>query len=147
LYGPLAFLAESSARYWANHQAVNKAYEEYFAKFPPAPDRAQHEMEAAIGVANRYGGLIVENNKEGLKILRSGWGWLDADDIDQAGHFMSDVARRLVEMEGGDPLPVAFYFKNTLESGLGFPAVIRNEFTEGIKRKLVEKQRELTGAE
>jgi exonuclease VII large subunit len=147
LYGPLAFLLESSARCAETNTGIMKAYDEYFKTFPNLKsDNGKDEMEQTIEIANRYIALIVENNKEAIKILRTGWGWLDKDDIGDAGRYLADIARHIVEFEEeGRRLPITFYSRNEIQNAVELPAFLRPDFVERVRSKLSEKQAELSG--
>ena len=146
LYGPLAFFVESSARHLTTSAAILKAYDEYFANRQTSDMAAQvQEMDKVIETANAYVALVVENNKETVKVLRAGWGWLDSDDAAEAGEYLTHVARHAVEFEEKKKLPPLFYIKGSLKNSLGAPSFLPPTFIDRVRRKLNEKQRELTG--
>jgi len=142
LYGPLAFLVESSDRHIKRNRAIFVAYDEYFVRSMPG-EKVEKEITDAIGRANRYGELVVENNREGAKLLRSAWGWLDVDDIEHMSQYVADVSQQLVEFGEKKPLPPGFYMKGIVNSHLEPPSYLRPEFVERVRRKLLEKQRAL----
>jgi len=55
LYGPSRSSSESSWRCAVAHADVNKAYNDYFAKYPPHPDKGDGEMKKVLDVANDFG--------------------------------------------------------------------------------------------
>ena len=139
LYGPLAFIVESNARLATTNAEIMKAYGEYFQnRYGP---EYTDDMTNAIGTANRYGELIVANNAEALKLLRTQWGWLDVDDIEIASQFISDVSRHNVEFTEGKKLPVEFYTTGRV----GTPIIHRGDFAQRVVQKLKDKQSELSG--
>jgi hypothetical protein len=151
LYGPLAFLVESSARHIATNQGILDVYTQIYEKRTFSDDeevrrKLDEEQERVLNTGNRYMELVVENNKEAIKILRAGWGWLDPDDIASAGQYLSDVARHTVEFqEEGRKLPFQFYALSMRGSSLGIVSFIRPEFIDRVRKKLLTKQGELQG--
>jgi hypothetical protein len=141
LYGPLAFLVESNVRRSETANSIMGAYEEYFVG--RHGDQAGKEMHEVIDTSNRYIDLIVANNKQAADILRANWGWLDADDIDDTAQYLTDIDRHGVEIEEAKKLPPEFY--GMLENSVGKPHFLRGKFVDRVRRKLLEKQRELTG--
>ena len=142
LYGPLAFLVESSDRHIKRNRAIFVAYDQYFVGSRPG-EKVEKEITDAIGRANRYAELVVENNREGAKLLRSAWGWLDGDDVEYMSQFVADASQQLVEFGEKKPLPPGFYMKGIVNSYLEPPSYLRPEFVERVRRKLLEKQRAL----
>jgi exonuclease VII large subunit len=147
LYGPLAFLLESSARCFETNAHIMKAYDEYFKKFPNLKlENGEDEIGRAIETANRYVALVVKNNKEAINILRTGWGWLDKDDIGDAGQYLADIDRHVVEFEEeGRRLPSLFYSRSAIQNAVEPPSFLRQAFVERVRSKLREKQAELSG--
>jgi hypothetical protein len=143
LYGPLGFLVESSARCFETNHAIMKAYSEHFTP-ARASEAFREDMLKTIDTANRYVGLVVQNNKKSIELLGAGWGWLDADDIPDAGQYLADVARHNVEFEEkGRTLPLGLY--GQLADSIGPPVFIRLAFVDRIRQKLIQKQSELAG--
>jgi hypothetical protein len=140
LYGPLAFLVESSECLITTSNSILKAYTEN-----PSGRSDSEKRDGAIDTANRYVELVVENNKEAMKVLRTGWGWLDHDDILDAAQYLTDVHRHTVEFAEGHKLPFDFYIEELCPSGPGTPSFIRPRFIERIRTGLRRKQAELTG--
>jgi hypothetical protein len=153
LYGPLAFFVESSAHHISTNRAVQLAYDEYFGQkrhgmLGSDPETTRAIVEEGLRVqdtANRYLALVVENNEEAIKILRAGWGWLDQDDVESAGQYMTDIARQSVEFKENKRLPPLFYWEGAMQFPVGPVSFIRPEFIDRVRRKLQKKQRELAG--
>lgn len=149
LYGPLAFLTEMSARCLGVGNAIAHLSQEYFDKFGlrKTANLEEDEADQIITTENRYADVVAENNREAIKLLRTGWGWLDDDDIEITGKYLEDVTRRSVEFEElkKKRLPVSFYISGELKNTLESPFLIRPDFVERVGRKLREKQAELSG--
>jgi hypothetical protein len=144
LYGPLAFLVESNARCIAVNNAIMRTYDSVFAGRGDS-DTARKEARETIERANEYMSLVVDNNQEAMKVLRSGWAWLDSDDIEDAGQYLTDVHRHSVEFKTeGKMLPIEFYVDG-VPGAPGKPSFIRPAFIDRVRAKLIEKQRELAG--
>jgi hypothetical protein len=145
LYGPLAFLVESSARCIAVNSAILKTYDKVFARRSDS-DVARKEAEDTIDRANEYMALVVDNNQEAIKILRSGWAYLDQDDIEEAGQYLADVHRHGIEYKtAGRMLPVEFYVEGHIQDAPGKVSFIRPSFIARVRAKHVQKQQELSG--
>jgi len=140
LYGPLAFFVESSDRLMATNQAILEAADKFYeGRFSADQAKLAKEQNGVIDTGNRYMALVVENNKDAIKILRAGWGWLDSDDISSAGQYLTDVARHAVEFEEeGRKLPIQFYalsiMKSPLESCLSFGPSSSSEYVKSSLR-------------
>jgi hypothetical protein len=149
LYGPLAFFVEASARCIETEHSIGAGYREYFAGRTAITEESrtklQLEAHGVIGTSSRYMDLVVENNQEAVKVLRTGWGWLDADDVADAGQYLTDVARYKIEVEENHRLPDPFYLEGAMKSAIGPPSFIRPAFIARVRRKLLEKQLELAG--
>jgi hypothetical protein len=145
LYGPLGFLVESSAQCIETERSIMAARGKLYTRLAPN-ERFQQEARQTFDRAKEYLDLVVENNQEAIKVLRTGWGWMDADDIPDAGQYMTDVHRYNVEFrEPGKMLAVEIYSPEILPGAPGFPSHIRSAFIERVRRKLREKQAELAG--
>ena len=145
LYGPLAFLVESSARCIAVNNAIMKTYDKVFARRSDS-DVARKEADDTIDRANEYMALVVDNNQEAVKILRSGWVYLDDDDIADAGQYLTDVHRHSVEFRtAGKKLPIEYYIDDHIPGAPGTVSFIRPAFIARVRAKLVQKQQELAG--
>jgi hypothetical protein len=142
LYGPLAFLVESSARHIERNKAIFEAYDDYFVH-PRPVEVLEKEIDDTIGRANRYAELVTENNREGIKLLQSAWGWLDIDDIEYMSQYVADVSWQIVEFGEKKPLPPGFYMPGMVDRHLEPPSYLRPEFVERVRKKLREKQRAL----
>ncbi|NOJ92005.1 hypothetical protein HMI51_03465 [Corallococcus coralloides] len=108
----------------------------------------ESEIEAWSATANRYFELGSENNDEAVKLLRSGWSWLDEDDQAAVLQFVHDIDRSNIEFResNGRRLSVDFYSKSLLASdALEAPTVVRPDFISLMRDKLHAKQRELSG--
>src|SRR4051794_24961146 len=72
LYGPLAFFIESSARHIDMSRKIDAGYREYFESRRQldgaAANEAVQEADKVLDTANRYVQLVVENNKETVKV-------------------------------------------------------------------------------
>jgi hypothetical protein len=145
LYGPLGFLVESSARCIDTNNAIMGAYDKIFSRLGHS-QATRREAGETIERANEFVALVVENNQDAIKVLRSGWGWLDADDVADAGQYLTDVHRHNVEFRTeGKMLPIEFYAADDIPGIPGKPSFIRPVFIERVRRKLREKQEELAG--
>jgi hypothetical protein len=145
LYGPLAFLVESSARCIDTNNVIMSTYDKVYSMRGHS-EAIRKEARETIARANEYMGLVVENNQEAVKLLRTGWGWLDADDVTDAGQYLTDVHRHNLEFRNeGKMLPIDFYVSDYVEGAPGKPSFIRPAFIARVRAKLLQKQRELAG--
>ena len=138
LYGPLAFLMESSAQLIE----TAKSMLEWQAKQRNEAETAENPRIVQYGTVRRYFADIAQNNKEGTDILRKEWGWLDEDDIATAGQHLADVARFTVEFEERNGMPKGFYAE---AKGTRPLSLYNVTFIDRVRGKLKEKQRELAG--
>jgi hypothetical protein len=67
LYGPLAFLLESTEIIFEWHNELHRGYDEYFKDRHGTSD----EMNSTIAAANRYGAIAKENNKSAVELLKN----------------------------------------------------------------------------
>lgn len=139
LYGPLAFFMEMNEQLTLVHQHINATYDKYFER--GAYDR--DEPRAVIRVANVYGRLMVQNNRETAAAMKANWAYIDQDDIEQCAEFLKEVARHEVEFNDDEAQrrPPGFYRQ---ESGpLRAPFIHWSPLANRLRSKLKAKQEEL----
>jgi hypothetical protein len=129
------------------HVNIQKAANEHFSPAEHRPawdehsrDQQSREIDQTIETQNRYVELVHENNKEVVQVLREGWGWLDADDVEEFGQLLTDVGRRSVEFDGGRKLPVMMYIDVGRRDALDSPIFFRQGVVAMVRAKLREKQ-------
>lgn len=140
LYGPLAFLLESNDRQLG---AATKILEVFMDEEVSENRTREERLEDQTTETRRgYHSHVIKNNEAAAELLRTGWGWLDADDVDLALEYITDIARLRTEFENFKyKLERSLYRKGKLED-LRFS---RPEFIERIRERLVRKQKELSG--
>jgi len=138
LYGPLSFLIEANARCFEHGENLRKLSLEV----NPNCDPKGPNVSGALECWERYRTQIAKNNSDALSLLGRSWGWLDQEDVSDVGAFLLDIYR--AGIEDGVTIPIEFYMTNRTIPLM--PAMlIRNEFIDRIRRRVTEKQAELSG--
>jgi hypothetical protein len=138
LYGPLAFLMESSEGLMRTSGAI----ESWHSNRSGETRAAAKGREDPAAPLVKYFDLIVQNNEEATSILRAKWGWLDPDDVAAASQQLLDSARFSVEVKQATRMPREFYTDADVRRDV---PVCNGEFMDRVRRKLRDKQRELAG--
>jgi hypothetical protein len=97
-----------------------------------------------LGVQEGYRAVVAENNQAILSTLRQHFALLDAGDIDVAGSFAMNVARKRVEVDEGKRFPADPLGINAGGTPGGVP-LIETEFINRFRDQLLRKQAELSG--
>lgn len=143
VYGPLTYYFEAGHRAFMIHKRIGAAYDEYF-KNRHGADVYSEQMTAVIEVQNAYAARTVGYNREATGVLKANWGWLDPDDLEAVGNFLTEVERGDVESsEKKVKLPVDFYLSGVLKNALSAPIIYRLDLVQRVQEKLRAKQQEL----
>ncbi|CAM4505121.1 MULTISPECIES: hypothetical protein [Myxococcus] len=149
LYGPLSFLLETTnARVECADElwTVANAQQDQD-KAPPGTDRSPISKKA-YEVQDKFYTLALDTGSETIKLLHSGWAWLDEDDQADVLSHTKDMDRNKIEFTGlgSAHLPIEFYnTENNPHTALAVPSIRNSSFAKRIRQKLAEKQRELSG--
>ena len=144
LYGPLYFFVGLNEALFALNDKFHKAYKEHFVNEnwgtdPYTTENLRKESQATLDIANHYVRLVRDNNCKVVDLLRDNYAYIDPEDTEVFQQFIIDYLRMDREIKTGAPLeiPMKIYFK------VGEISYSRNEFMELVKRRFVEKNRDI----
>ncbi|WP_141592235.1 hypothetical protein [Myxococcus sp. AB056] len=150
LYGPLAFLLESTAiRHRCATDMINAVTRLKSAFDDQSSSRPTKEREAKIhGTIAKYFALTIENTNAALLLLKSNWGWLDENDRSTTIDFMRNADRIDTEAKTTDDYANIVTMYESAISGkavLDPPEIIPETLAAYFRTRLNEKQQELSG--
>ncbi|WAM23920.1 hypothetical protein [Myxococcus sp. NMCA1] len=149
LYGPLSFLLETAN---TRIECAEELWKVLNAQ--QGPDKAPVEpgipptAKRALELQDNFYTLALDAGNESIKLLYSGWAWLDEDDQSDVLLYVKDIDRNKIEFTslGIAHLPIEFYnTENSSHTVLAVPMIRNDSFAKRILQKLAEKQRELSG--
>jgi hypothetical protein len=151
LYGPLVFSLEHCRicmqRAIKFREAILGAVDADNSSSPPNTQSHPGLLDAA-NTHTRYIEAATESNEEAIKILRSGWQWLDEDDRELAINFVQEIEYYKFEFKERNNTGLAehLYDPQTLPSkALTRINMYHETFIAQMSDRLNLKQRELSG--
>ena len=144
LYGPLQFLASSSASLFEQTHILQKLYnKEYietkYSQNPGTQERVRESAETTIEVQNDYVELAIRNSDSAAQLLERNYALVDPGDAEVFGRFLVDVARRKVETDssGVQRLPFEILIQRDAFSFMS------SEFIKAVASRFEEKRADL----
>lgn len=144
LYGPATFLLERGERAFTVHNRIMAGYEEYFKD--RYGERFSQQMTDVLNVCNKYAQVAQEGNTEAVAIIKANWGWIDAEDGEAVRDFLTYVDRLLIELDEASKIRLPGEFYHSMKNSLDAPLIHDSTLVERFRKKLRQKQAELSGA-
>lgn len=151
LYGPLNFHLELTSLRVQTAQKINEASRALSERGQSQGISAyleEEEVQDQTATVNRYLEIGYADNNEAVKILRTGWSWIDEEDQKSALDFACEIERGNVEFleHKKRRLSEVFYSERLLGTeALKSPIIVNPIFISRMREKLYTKQRELSG--
>lgn len=123
------------------HGAYNAEYvNQQWSQDEHTQKQLREDADKVIDLANKYIGVIINNNDKVIDIISNNSSYIDRDDIEIFNQFIVDYTRKKIEIDEEGKMVTPFMIYKRLDSEISF---MRPQFISRVKQKYYAKVAEL----